>query len=57
MVILAGIGHTWKWGIPDQFQNRTAMPFTVLLSQVPGTMKKGLISFEDADCSMLGESQ
>jgi uncharacterized iron-regulated protein len=57
MVILAGISHTWKKDIPDQLQNRTAMPFTVLLSQLPGTMKKGLISFADADYSMLGESQ
>jgi hypothetical protein len=46
MVILAGIGHTWKKGIPDQLENRTSMPFTLLLPQVPGTIEKGLIGFE-----------
>jgi len=57
IVILAGIGHTWKKGIPDQLGSRSSMPFKVLLPQEPGSVEKGLINFADADYIMLGLSQ
>ena len=57
MVILAGIGHAWKKGIPDHLGNRSSMPFKVLLPGVPGNIEKGLISRADADYIMLGLSQ
>ena len=57
MVILAGIGHSWKKGIPDQLGSKSSMPFRVLLPQVSGTMEEGLISLADADYIMLGLSQ
>jgi uncharacterized iron-regulated protein len=56
MVILAGIGHAWKKGIPDQLGSRSSMSFQVLLPQVPGSIEKGLIGLADADYIMLGLS-
>lgn len=56
MVILAGIGHAWKKGIPDELRNRSSIAHKVLLPEVPGSVEKGLVDLADADYIILGLS-
>jgi len=56
LVILAGIGHAWKKGIPERIQERSSTPFAVLLPELPGHLDRHTVTMEDADYLMLGIS-
>jgi uncharacterized iron-regulated protein len=49
MVILAGTGHVWKPGIPEQIRLRSSLPQTVILPRIPGAIDTGLTTLEEAD--------
>ncbi len=50
MVILAGNGHVWRLGIPDQIQRRAAaMTQAVVLPFIPGALTPENITPADAD--------
>ena len=53
MIILTGTGHAWKRGIPDQIRQRSSLPYTVMLPEVPDAIEKSTISPEDADYLIL----
>jgi uncharacterized iron-regulated protein len=49
MVILAGIGHTWRWGVPEQIRLRSDISPVVILPRIPGAVEPGITTPEDAD--------
>ena len=49
MVVLAGIGHAWKRGIPEQVRQSSSFTFRVVLPQVPDETKRSSITSADAD--------
>lgn len=54
VVVLAGSGHAWKHGIPEQVRRRQSVPMRVLLPEVPGRIGPGNITTDDADYLLLG---
>jgi uncharacterized iron-regulated protein len=70
VVILAGTGHAWKRGIPEQLRRqwssqyeagsglkRSAIECTVILPEVPGATEKEEVTLDDADYLILGLSE
>ena len=53
LALLAGTGHAWKKGIPEQIRRRSRLPYTVLLPHIPGNIEPESISAEDADYILL----
>ncbi len=49
MVVLAGNGHAWKPGIPDQVRQRSQLPFRVILPEIPGQLESESATTKDAD--------
>jgi uncharacterized iron-regulated protein len=56
MVILAGIGHTWRWGIPEQIRLRSDISPVVILPWIPEAVEPGITTPEDADYIILTEA-
>jgi uncharacterized iron-regulated protein len=54
VVVVAGSGHSWKLGIPAQIQSRSALPFRVILPEVPGRVDEKTIALHEADYVWLG---
>jgi len=54
VVVLAGNGHAWKFGIPEQIRRRSGVEFRVLLPEVTGRIEPGRIGPSEADYLMLG---
>jgi len=54
VVVLAGSGHSWKYGIPAQLSAMSKVSTRVLLPNIPGRITMDGASFEDADYLMLG---
>lgn len=53
MVLIAGIGHAWKEGIPAQLMDHSTWTSTVLLPRIPGTVDQNTIRRVDADYLIL----
>jgi uncharacterized iron-regulated protein len=49
VVVLAGNGHAWKRGIPEQIQRQSPVTYRVILPEEPGRTEQEDISSEDAD--------
>jgi uncharacterized iron-regulated protein len=49
VVVLAGNGHAWKRGIPEQVARRLKVPYRVILPEIPGRLQRGNVSLEDTD--------
>jgi uncharacterized iron-regulated protein len=55
VVVLAGIGHAWKHGVPEQIRQRAAdLQTRVLLPEVAGRIAAGEITTEEADYLLQG---
>jgi len=54
LVVLAGTGHAWKHGIPEQLKNNGEIGWRVILPEVPGQIQQGSVTFKDADYMLLG---
>ncbi len=55
MVVLAGSGHAWKYGIPEQIRRQGGdLPARVLLPEVAGRIAAEAITPQEADYLMLG---
>jgi len=48
-VVLAGGGHAWKRGIPEQVRRRSNVPYRVILPEEQGRLARDTVSPEDAD--------
>jgi uncharacterized iron-regulated protein len=53
IVVLAGVGHAWKRGIPEQLERLSAYPSTVILPLVPGQVEPDSVTVKDADFVLL----
>jgi uncharacterized iron-regulated protein len=49
MVLLAGTGHAWKRGIPEQLRQLSELPYTVVLPKVSGRIEPGAVNEKDTD--------
>jgi uncharacterized iron-regulated protein len=54
MVVLSGIGHSWKQGIPGQVRKQADYTFRVILPELPGRADSNMITQEHADYLLLG---
>jgi uncharacterized iron-regulated protein len=54
IVVLAGSGHAWKHGIPEQIRRRREVEMRVLLPEVPGRIDPGNITTAEADYLLMG---
>jgi uncharacterized iron-regulated protein len=54
MVILAGIGHSWKKGIPAQIKKQSNYTFKVVLPETSYRTDRKSITTDDADYLLLG---
>ncbi len=53
VVVLAGIGHSWKRGIPEQLGKLSGLSFKVILPEVPEHVTRLTILSQDADYVLL----
>ncbi|WP_302504331.1 ChaN family lipoprotein [Geoalkalibacter halelectricus] len=49
VVVLAGSGHSWKYGIPTQLDNLAEIDYRVVLPEVPGRIDRLSASSDDTD--------
>ena len=54
MILLAGTGHAWKPGVPEQIRQRSNLLYTVILPHVPGNIEPGIVKLNDCDYIMFG---
>lgn len=53
LVVLAGVGHAWKRGIPEQLTMESALTYRVILPLVPDQIEKTTVTTRDADYVLL----
>jgi uncharacterized iron-regulated protein len=53
VVVLAGTGHSWKRGIPEQVERLSGPPYTVILPEVPELTNSRTVRSPDADYLLL----
>ncbi|HYA87962.1 MAG TPA: ChaN family lipoprotein [Nitrospirota bacterium] len=53
MVVLAGVGHAWRRGIPEQVDRLTNYPSTVILPIIPGQVEPDSVTVRDTDYVVL----
>jgi uncharacterized iron-regulated protein len=56
VVVLAGIGHAWKRGIPDQIKARSKYSFAVVLPELPTGKQDRDITVNDADYLLIDQN-
>ena len=57
VVVLAGSGHAWKFGIPRQMLDRADISYRVLLPEVVGRVDRANVSTEITDYLWLDEGE
>jgi uncharacterized iron-regulated protein len=57
IVILAGSGHAWKFGIPEQVLRHGLVPYRVLLPGIPGRIEPANTTRQEADYLLLGTEE
>jgi uncharacterized iron-regulated protein len=53
LVVLAGSGHSWKRGIPDQVRKISNYPYLIILPELPGRLDRSNATTADADYLIL----
>ncbi|ALC16616.1 putative iron-regulated protein [Desulfuromonas soudanensis] len=54
VVVLAGSGHAWHYGIPRQLRDLGETNLRVLLPEIPGRIEEGTATANEADYLMIG---
>jgi uncharacterized iron-regulated protein len=49
IVVLAGNGHAWRRGIPEQIKERSPLSYRIILPQIPGQPSSERPTIEDTD--------
>jgi uncharacterized iron-regulated protein len=49
VVVLAGNGHAWRHGIPEQITQQSNMPYRIILPAMPGRLDDGSATLDDTD--------
>jgi len=55
VVVLAGVGHAWKRGIPAGIESESKLKSMVILPLVPGQIDRKTVTLSDADYVLLDE--
>jgi uncharacterized iron-regulated protein len=53
VIVLAGVGHAWKRGIPEQITRESKYSLSVIMPLVPDQIEPGSVTIQDADYVML----
>jgi uncharacterized iron-regulated protein len=53
VVVLAGVGHAWKRGMPEQVAMESKYTYRVILPLIPDQIEKGNVTTKDADYVLL----
>ena len=53
IIVLAGVGHAWKRGIPEQLTRETKYNLSVVMPLVPDQIEPDSVTIKDADYVML----
>jgi uncharacterized iron-regulated protein len=53
VIVLAGVGHAWKRGIPEQVSRLSKYTSTVILPLIPDQVEPGSVTRQDADFVVL----
>ena len=53
VVVMAGVGHAWKRGIPEQVARASKFRSQVILPLIPGQIEKRTVTISDADYVVL----
>jgi uncharacterized iron-regulated protein len=53
VIVLAGVGHAWKRGIPEQITREKKYNLSVVMPLVPDQIEPGSVTIKDADYVML----
>jgi uncharacterized iron-regulated protein len=53
VVVLAGVGHAWKRGIPEQVAQESAFTYRVVLPLIPDQIEMTTVTTKDADYVLL----
>jgi uncharacterized iron-regulated protein len=53
VVVLAGVGHAWKRGMPEQIAMESKHTYRVILPLIPGQIEKKTVTIKDADYLLL----
>ncbi len=53
VVVLAGVGHAWKRGMPEQLALDSHLNYRVILPLIPGQIEKKTVTTRDADYVLL----
>jgi uncharacterized iron-regulated protein len=53
VVVLTGVGHAWKRGMPEQVAMESEYTFRVILPIIPDQIEKGTVTTKDADYVLL----
>lgn len=57
MVVLAGAGHAWKFGIPARISEQSALSYRVVLPDLPGRITAENVTPSEADYLLIGLEQ
>jgi len=57
MVLLAGTGHAWKRGIPEQMRQLSELTYTVVLPQISGRIEPRTVDVNDTDYIWLDKEE
>lgn len=49
IVIITGVGHAWKGGIPKQLEDLSVSSYSVILPEIAGDVEQGGLDRKDAD--------
>jgi len=52
-IVLSGVGHAWKRGIPEQVARQSSFTYKVVLPVIPGQIERASVTLHDADYVML----
>jgi uncharacterized iron-regulated protein len=53
VVVLAGVGHAWKRGMPEQVAMESKYTYRVILPLIPDQIEKRTVTKQDADYVLL----
>lgn len=53
LVVLAGVGHSWKRGVPEQMEELSKIEYKVILPEIPGRIDSTTVLSLDADYILL----
>jgi hypothetical protein len=56
MIVLSGVGHSWKRGLPEQVKKTAPYSFRVVLPLPEEKAMSGAVSTGDADYILFGQS-